>query len=46
MREEHAIAALMWLEKATAGEEGRDWDDVFQARDYLRMALSKAPGGK
>lgn len=28
--------AKSWLEKATRGDEGQDWDDVFQARDVLR----------
>lgn len=25
-----------WIEKATKGDEGSDWDDVFQARKTLR----------
>lgn len=28
--------ALDRLENATAGDEGRDWDYVFEARDILR----------
>ena len=31
-------SALGWLEAATVGDEGTDWDDVFQARDILRRA--------
>ena len=36
---------LYWIEKATRGDAGGDWDDVFMARERLRDVLTANPKG-
>lgn len=42
-KEETLSRALELLEHATIGDEGVDWDFVFEARDALRKVLALRP---